>query len=204
MAAQAPRAPCQRDGASRGHCCWRTGRVCTQHLQDEIYELEEEIALSTKSTVEQALALAIHPKSRAGFSKAWQSVAPIVGDALWVDVFQLSREFIAAAQKSDANLRKIELALPLRDKRTVLMRARTACIIAKRPISLDAIGSAIVLPLSRTRLRLSCLSGRARSATHHGQENLLHTKAEYICTDLSIASSLFPCSRVAGHTFAGS
>src|SRR5258708_1170903 len=31
----------------------------------------------------------------------------------------------------------------------------------------------------------------------------LHPKAEYICADLSIASSLFPCSRAADHTFAG-
>jgi len=28
----------------------------------------------------------------------------------------------------------------------------------------------------------------------------LHPKAEYICADLSIHSSLFPCSRAADHT----
>ena len=31
----------------------------------------------------------------------------------------------------------------------------------------------------------------------------LHTKAEYICADLSIHSSLFPCSQTADHTFQG-
>ena len=31
----------------------------------------------------------------------------------------------------------------------------------------------------------------------------LHTKAEYICADLSIAPSLFPCSQAADHTFPG-
>jgi hypothetical protein len=31
----------------------------------------------------------------------------------------------------------------------------------------------------------------------------LHTKAEYICADLSIHSSLFPCSQTADHTYAG-
>src|SRR5580704_8493056 len=31
----------------------------------------------------------------------------------------------------------------------------------------------------------------------------LHPKAEYICADLSIHSSLFPCSRAADHTFEG-
>ena len=31
----------------------------------------------------------------------------------------------------------------------------------------------------------------------------LHTKAEYICADLSIDPSLFPCSRTADHTFPG-
>ena len=32
----------------------------------------------------------------------------------------------------------------------------------------------------------------------------LHPKAEYICADLSIHSSLFPCSQTADHTFPGS
>src|SRR5277367_3152695 len=31
----------------------------------------------------------------------------------------------------------------------------------------------------------------------------LHTKAEYLCADLSIDPSLFPCSRAADHTFSG-
>ena len=34
-------------------------------------------------------------------------------------------------------------------------------------------------------------------------ETVLHLKAEYICADLSIHPSLFPCSRAADHTFAG-
>ena len=31
----------------------------------------------------------------------------------------------------------------------------------------------------------------------------LHPKAEYICADLSIAPTLFPCSQTADHTFQG-
>jgi hypothetical protein len=34
-------------------------------------------------------------------------------------------------------------------------------------------------------------------------ETALHLKAEYICADLSIDPSLFPCSRAADHTFSG-
>jgi hypothetical protein len=34
-------------------------------------------------------------------------------------------------------------------------------------------------------------------------EFALHTKAEYICADLSIDPSLFPCSQTADHTFQG-
>jgi hypothetical protein len=34
-------------------------------------------------------------------------------------------------------------------------------------------------------------------------DSALHTKAEYICADLSIDPSLFPCSRAADHTFSG-
>jgi len=33
------------------------------------------------------------------------------------------------------------------------------------------------------------------------REFALHTKAEYICADLSIDPSLFPCSPAADHTF---
>src|ERR1700678_1228643 len=34
-------------------------------------------------------------------------------------------------------------------------------------------------------------------------DSALHSKAEYICADLSIDPSLFPCSPAADHTFAG-
>ena len=37
----------------------------------------------------------------------------------------------------------------------------------------------------------------------HAKSAVLHTKAEYICADLSIHSSLFPCSQTADHTFWG-
>ena len=35
------------------------------------------------------------------------------------------------------------------------------------------------------------------------RRSTLHSKAEYICADLSIDSSLFPCSRAADYTFIG-
>ena len=35
------------------------------------------------------------------------------------------------------------------------------------------------------------------------KETALHLKAAYICADLSIDPSLFPCSRAADHTFLG-
>ena len=47
-------------------------------------------------------------------------------------------------------------------------------------------------------------NGHCLGATHHGQGDFtFHPKTEYICEDLSIDPSLFPCSRAADHTFSG-
>ena len=45
--------------------------------------------------------------------------------------------------------------------------------------------------------------GTQRNSSWPGVSTL-HTKAEYICADLSVHSSLFPCSQTADHTFWGS
>jgi len=82
-----------------------------------------------------AVALAVHPKSRAKFSSIWQAVAPIVGDALKATAVQLLTEFDEASQRSEHHLREIEMHLPPERKRTVLMRARAVCTVAKRPLT---------------------------------------------------------------------
>lgn len=77
-----------------------------------------------------ALALAIHPKSRAKFAQAWRSIAPTISRAARSTVLQLMCDYAEAA-----NRLKLELAVPPQKRRTVLMHVRAVCLVKNRPMS---------------------------------------------------------------------
>lgn len=90
-----------------------------------------------------ALALAIHPKSRAKFAQAWRAIAPAVGNALRSTVFQLMSEYAEAIAMEEANRLKLEAAIPFQKKRTVLMHVRAVCLVRNPPMTLQQISAAI-------------------------------------------------------------
>lgn len=90
-----------------------------------------------------ALALAIHPKSRAKFAQAWRAIAPAVGNAMRSTVFQLMSEYAEAIEMEEANRLKLEAAIPFQKKRTVLMHVRAVCLVRNRPMTLQQISAAI-------------------------------------------------------------
>jgi len=86
-----------------------------------------------------ALALAIHPKSRAKFSEAWHLIAPAMSDAVRAAVIQLLCDYAGAMQNAESSLHALESAIPRQGKRTALMRARTVCLVKSRPLTLQQI-----------------------------------------------------------------
>jgi predicted nucleic acid-binding protein len=90
-----------------------------------------------------ALALAIHPKSRAKFAKAWRAIAPTISKALRSTVFQLIGDYAEAIEMEEANRLKLEAVIPRQQKRTVLMHVRAVCLIRNRPMTLQQISAAI-------------------------------------------------------------
>ena len=90
-----------------------------------------------------ALALAIHPKSRAKFAQAWRAIAPPISKALRSTVFQLMGEYAEAIDKEENNRLKLEAAIPRQQKRTVLMHVRAVCLVRNRPMTLQQISAAV-------------------------------------------------------------
>ncbi len=90
-----------------------------------------------------ALALAIHPKSRAKFAQAWRTIAPTIGRAVRSTVVQLMCDYAEAIEMEELNRLKLELAVPPQKRRTVLMHVRAVCLVKNRPMSLQQISAAI-------------------------------------------------------------
>jgi len=83
-----------------------------------------------------ALALAVHPKSRAKFVSAWQVIAPVLRDFAVETLTPLALEAAQASQDAASHLRAIEAAFPPPVKTTLIMHARAVSIMARGPISL--------------------------------------------------------------------
>jgi predicted nucleic acid-binding protein len=90
-----------------------------------------------------ALALAIHPKSRAKFAQAWRAIAPTISKALRSTVFQLMGDYAEAIEMGEANRLKLEAVIPRQQKRTVLMHVRAVCLVSNRPMTLQQISAAV-------------------------------------------------------------
>jgi hypothetical protein len=90
-----------------------------------------------------ALALAVHPKSRAKFAQAWRAIAPTVGKAVRSTVVQLMCDYAESIEIEEANRLKLELAVPPQKRRTVLMYVRAVCLVKNRPMTLQQISAAI-------------------------------------------------------------
>jgi hypothetical protein len=92
-----------------------------------------------------ALALAIHPKSRAKFAQAWRAIAPTIGRAVCSTVVQLMCDYAEAMEMEEANRLKLESAVPPQKKRTVLMHVRAVCLVKNRPMTLQQISAAAAI-----------------------------------------------------------
>jgi len=90
-----------------------------------------------------ALALAIHPKSRAKFAQAWQAIAPTIGRSVRSTVVQLMCDYAEATEMEKANRLKLDLSIPPQKRRTVLMHVRAVCLVKNRPMTLQQISAAI-------------------------------------------------------------
>jgi hypothetical protein len=90
-----------------------------------------------------ALALAIHPKSRAKFSQAWRAIAPTIGGAVRSTIVQLLYDYAEAMEMAESNRLKLELAVPPQKRRTALMHVRAVCLVKNRPMTLQQISTAM-------------------------------------------------------------
>lgn len=82
------------------------------------------------------LILVVHPKSRAKFVNAWQSMAPVLTDLAMEAVARIVSEADEANRDASSRLRVIEAAFPPSVKTTLIMHARAVSIMAKGPLSL--------------------------------------------------------------------
>lgn len=99
--------------------------------------LKRQSPASQIAIISAALLVAIHPKTRAKCLQVWKSVAPILNETLGATASRLAVEYAEATHDADMNLRAIQSAFPPPHRRTLIMHARAACIMAKRPLSLD-------------------------------------------------------------------
>ncbi len=84
-------------------------------------------------------ALLAHPKSRARLFRLWELLNRSLRPAVWEAVVECLYQFMDATSTADNTFQALQKVLPPLRRYPLLLHARSVCLAARRPLSLDEI-----------------------------------------------------------------